>query len=110
MFKNEIPDWIIQTASAFELIHSALLIHDDIIDKDQIRRGSQTIFYQYKELGEKDKRQESYHFGESLGICAGDIGFFLAYELLSGLLAESKIKEDIFLQKKEVKRQFYSAQ
>ena len=40
-------------ASAYELIHSSLLIHDDIMDRDETRRGMPSIFYQYKEIAEK---------------------------------------------------------
>ena len=34
---------MLRTASAFELIHDATLIHDDINDKSEIRRGRKTV-------------------------------------------------------------------
>ncbi|KKL45123.1 hypothetical protein LCGC14_2358850, partial [marine sediment metagenome] len=34
MYKGNDPGWIVKTASAVELIHSSLLIHDDIMDRD----------------------------------------------------------------------------
>jgi len=70
-------------ASAYELIHSSLLIHDDIMDRDETRRGMPSIFYQYKEIAEKGGQKEQYHTGESLGLCAGDVTLFLAFELLT---------------------------
>jgi len=70
-------------ASAYELIHSSLLIHDDIMDRDGTRRGMPSIFYQYKEIAEKAGHEELYHTGESLGLCAGDVALFLAFELLT---------------------------
>ena len=70
-------------ASAYELIHSSLLIHDDIMDRDETRRGMPSIFYQYKEIAEKGGHGEQYHTGESLGLCAGDVALFLAFELLT---------------------------
>ncbi|HUT65308.1 MAG TPA: polyprenyl synthetase family protein [Spirochaetota bacterium] len=70
-------------ASAYELIHSSLLIHDDIMDRDETRRGMPSIFYQYKEIAEKGGPKEQYHTGESLGLCAGDVALFLAFELLT---------------------------
>lgn len=78
-------DWRLHTAvaSAYELIHSFLLIHDDIMDRDKTRRGMPSIFYQYKEIVDKGGHGEPYHTGESLGICAGDVALFLAFELLS---------------------------
>ena len=70
----------IAAAAAMELAHSALLIHDDVIDEDFWRRGRKTIFAQYAALA--PKRKKARRFGESMGICAGDLGFFLAFEIL----------------------------
>ncbi len=72
---------ILDIACAVELIHSGLLIHDDIIDDDSLRRGNKTIFAQYAEG--KDK-----FYGQSLAICVGDVAFFLAINLIS----ESKLE------------------
>jgi len=74
----------VKVAAAFELIHSSLLIHDDIMDHDKKRRGKETIFYQYQKLS-RPFAENPRHFGESLGICAGDIGFYLAFAILSQL-------------------------
>jgi geranylgeranyl diphosphate synthase type I len=97
MFKKETPGWILRIASALELVHSSLLIHDDIMDRDTLRRGQKTIFYQYKELGDMQGSHDSYHLGESFGICSGDIGFFLAYEILSDLNLDPRSKKNILL-------------
>ncbi|MFN4181366.1 MAG: polyprenyl synthetase family protein, partial [Candidatus Paceibacteria bacterium] len=71
-------------AAALELCHSMLLIHDDIIDMDLLRRGHPAIHALYM----KDVRIRSTvrsHYGVSQGICLGDIGFFIAFSLLSEL-------------------------
>ena len=96
MYEGKVPEWIIKTASAVELIHSSLLVHDDIMDRDHVRRGNKTLFAQYQELGERKKYHDSAHFGESLGICAGDIGFFLAFETLSEIDINPDLKVEIF--------------
>jgi len=96
IFRDDTPSWIFKIASALELIHSSLLIHDDIMDRDSLRRGKKSIFYQYRELFHKINPVESYHAGESLGICAGDIGFFLGFEILSCLEIDSVLKDRIF--------------
>lgn len=68
-------------AASVELFQSALLIHDDIMDRDLTRRGKPSLFAAY---GTKyNQSSDAYHLGESLGICAGDISFFYAYEILS---------------------------
>lgn len=65
---------ILKPAAAFEIFQTAILAHDDIIDLSPIRRGKPTI---YKALGGD-------HYAISQTICLGDIGFFLAYKLISG--------------------------
>jgi geranylgeranyl diphosphate synthase type I len=72
-------------AAAMELFQSALLVHDDIMDRDTTRRGLASLYFQYAELADRQGLNESYHLGESLGICAGDVAFFLAFEILAGL-------------------------
>ncbi len=72
-------------AAAVEFIQTALLIHDDIIDNDALRRGLPAVHTQYGEQGAAEAVTDSRHFGQGMGICVGDIGFFLAFELLAGL-------------------------
>jgi octaprenyl-diphosphate synthase len=44
---GEDPEKVIKVASAFELIHSATLIHDDINDHGEMRRGRQAAYKKY---------------------------------------------------------------
>ena len=81
----------IEAASAIELIHSSLLIHDDIMDRDELRRGGKTLHRQYNELYPGNNPAEAMHFGESMAISSADIGFFLAFYLLSTSSIESRI-------------------
>jgi geranylgeranyl diphosphate synthase type I len=76
-------------AAAMELFQSSFLVHDDIMDRDSLRRGKPTVFWQYKTLAEKGGLSDPYHAGESLGLCAGDISFFLGFELLSRICARN---------------------
>ena len=57
----------LNVAAAMELTHTGLLIHDDIMDNDLVRRGFPTIHQS---------------FGQSLAICSGDWLFYQAIELL----------------------------
>jgi len=63
---------IFKAAAAIEIFQTAVLAHDDIIDKSPTRRGKKTI---YKELGGD-------HYAVSQTICLGDIGFFLGIKLI----------------------------
>jgi geranylgeranyl diphosphate synthase type I len=79
------PGPVLKAAAALELIHSALLIHDDIMDNDRLRRGFRTIFAQYETIGSRCRAADPERFGRSMGICVGDIGFFIASDIVSRL-------------------------
>jgi len=46
-FKSESDERIIRPSIGIEFIHNASLIHDDIIDKDELRRGKPTFHYRF---------------------------------------------------------------
>ncbi len=76
-------------ALAFELFQTAVLIHDDVIDKAELRRGNVTIHRRYEEsLRDRGIRMvsgsESYaSLGASAAICAGDLGLFYSNLILA---------------------------
>ena len=67
LFDEINPDaW--HVATAIELFHNFSLIHDDIMDKAPLRRGTETIHIKY---------------GESTALLAGDVMLVKAYEYLN---------------------------
>jgi geranylgeranyl diphosphate synthase type I len=92
MCGRRISRTVLRAAAAVEFIQAALLIHDDIIDRDSLRRGTPSVHFQYARQGRRRGVAEPEHYGEGMGICAGDIGFFLAFELFSGLKVESELR------------------
>ncbi len=92
LFKPNPPPQIVRAGAALELVQAGLLIHDDIMDGDLERRGGKSLFFEYAGRAEAQKLSRAFHVGESLGICAGDIAFFLSYELLSGLVLPAGTK------------------
>lgn len=82
-YAGESSEDVVRVAAAMELLHSSLLIHDDIMDNDSTRRGNPTMFAQYQTLAKEKKFKNALHFGQSMGICVGDVGFFLAFQVLS---------------------------
>jgi geranylgeranyl diphosphate synthase type I len=91
LFREDVPEPLFNLAAAVEIVHSSLLIHDDIMDRDTLRRGSPSIYHQYRTLALEEGFEDPDHFGESLGICAGDVGFFLASEILASLELDPRI-------------------
>jgi geranylgeranyl pyrophosphate synthase len=88
--KNITPD-AVKLAAAVEIASSSLLIHDDILDDDRQRRGEKSVFAQYGELAVSEKLDEPDRFGRGMGIINGDYGFFLAYALLTEIIADMEI-------------------
>lgn len=70
-------------AGAMELFQSGLLIHDDIMDRDEMRRGYASIHAQYAKLTAQKTGTADAHAAEALAICLGDTAFFLGYKLIS---------------------------
>jgi geranylgeranyl diphosphate synthase, type I len=71
-----------QVGAAMELFQSGLLIHDDIMDRDLQRRGKPTLHVAYAQDLQQTAFDEPAHNGQSLAICAGDLAYFWAFELL----------------------------
>lgn len=68
---------IVDYAAAIELVHTGLLIHDDIIDRDEVRRGEEALHISYR--SEKFSDREA----RNLALCSGDVAYFLAFQLIS---------------------------
>ena len=86
---------IVKIAVALELLQSAFIIHDDIMDRDMLRRGIDSMHVQYEKLLKRDKFKTHRHAGESLGICSGDIAFFLSFSVLSTINMDAQLKDQI---------------
>jgi geranylgeranyl diphosphate synthase type I len=74
---------ILEVSMSLEIIHSFLLIHDDIIDRDEKRHGITTVHEKYKKIGQRIiSKENSTHFGNSMAIIAGDIAYAMANEVI----------------------------
>ncbi len=73
---------ILKTSIFIELVHNYLLIHDDIIDRDEVRRGGRTLHCQYQKSSSLERREKE-HYGQSIAMAAGDLMASLGYETLS---------------------------
>lgn len=84
IFSGREPDQsVIDVAVALELMHSALLIHDDVMDNDEYRRGKPSMHTQYVRVGTDHKLVELERFGSNMAICGADLCLFIAFGLLA---------------------------
>jgi len=86
-------------ASAIEAYHTWTLVHDDIIDRDDRRRGGPTVHAEFRDVARKEiclSNDLAEHYGISMGILAGDIQHSWAISLLCGL-KERGVKEELIL-------------
>lgn len=70
--------------AAFELLHTALIVHDDVIDHDFVRRGVPNISGRYRDraLRRGASEEAADHKGISAAVIAGDLALFNAYRLI----------------------------
>ncbi len=76
---NKIADEIVRPSVGMEFLHNATLIHDDIIDKDDFRRGNPAFHYRFQLYHSKYqfKKMNATDFGSSIGIIGGDTAFIM---------------------------------
>lgn len=84
MFGGKNHQAALKLAVAIELAQDYLLIIDDVMDRSDTRRGSQTVHMQYRELL-KDTRENSNraHVGDMMGLSVGLFAQHLSSRLLS---------------------------
>lgn len=76
---------VMPVAAATELLHLAMLIHDDIIDRDTVRYGVKNIAGSYADRYRSllDDEPEREHFALSAGLLAGDALLSESYRLMA---------------------------
>lgn len=67
---------VIAACSALELLQTYLLVHDDWMDGDDVRRGGPSVHAALRRTVGQN------HLGDALAILAGDLGCAYAWELL----------------------------
>jgi len=98
------PPALYRSAISLELLHDFMLIHDDIIDKSDTRRGKPSL---HKKLNGYLKRYKGIKFsGQDLSIVIGDMLYALAINAFLSIKVEPKRKEKAL--KKFIEAAFYT--
>ena len=90
-------DAILPAAVSQELLHQAMLIHDDIIDRDTVRYGTKNVSGQYVDdylsiLKEHDAR----HFADGAAVIAGDFLLSEAFFQLNQIPIDGALKRKAY--------------
>lgn len=81
---------IVDLGAAFELLHAFALMHDDVMDGSETRRGQPAIHTAFTSIHENARwRGEPRRFGEGVAILAGDLAAVFADRLVSGFPPEA---------------------
>ncbi|GAA2005728.1 polyprenyl synthetase family protein [Brevibacterium samyangense] len=92
------PEALARIAGSVELLHAAALVHDDIIDDSDTRRGRPAVHAAFRDGHRTDVWEgDPVLFGTGAGIIAGDLCLSLSEEMytaagLPGLLAPEVVR------------------
>jgi geranylgeranyl pyrophosphate synthase len=75
-FNGEVDDRILDVCAGIELYRHSILVHDDLVDDDEARRGGSTIHKKYS-------HEHDIRFGDGLAVFAGNILYTLAVKAFS---------------------------
>ena len=80
----------IPAAAAVEMYHTWTLVHDDIIDNDNLRRGKTTVHHQFYEIAKKRgyTENEAVDYGKNIAILVGDVQHAWSVSLLTDLYSK----------------------
>ena len=89
---KEDNDYSLDLSLAYEVFQTGILVHDDIIDNDDKRRGKDTIHYANYENYKKytNEKEEAKHLSDSIAICMGDYGLYEANKIIADSYKENK--------------------
>ncbi|MEO5874857.1 MAG: polyprenyl synthetase family protein [Streptosporangiaceae bacterium] len=88
---DALEEIVVDAAAGLELIHVAALIHDDILDASELRRGAQTVHVAHGAAHTAaDWQGEARRYGEGVGILAGDLADVYADRLSLGLTPQAR--------------------
>lgn len=86
---------IAKVMAAIELLQSYLLVHDDIMDRDELRRGGPTLHVWFAKKCNEMNWHECEHYGISQAIVAGDYLEACAVFLLASTGLSAKALGDL---------------
>lgn len=89
------PEAAVEAATAFELLHTAFLLHDDVIDGDTVRRGVPNLVGTLREEAvlRGTPCEDATAWGRSAAILAGDLLIHSAQRLLAAVQVRAEVRD-----------------
>lgn len=103
-YSNKSSPGLYRTALSLELLHDFMLVHDDIIDKSDTRRGKPSMHALLNRFLHKHRNVK--FSGQDLTIVAGDVMFAMAMHAFLAVKENPKHKEESL--KKLLEAAFYT--
>lgn len=75
---REVDKTIWDAAMGVEITHAGILMHDDFMDQDEVRRGGPTTHKFFEKRGGGDV-----HFGDAMSVTVGDVYWCLGFDLVT---------------------------
>lgn len=85
----------VRAASALELLEAGILIQDDVMDRDELRRGQPAIWADIRDHTTDIRKESAESFGGNTAVCIGDVAYFLAFFILNGLEVAEDMKRAV---------------
>jgi geranylgeranyl diphosphate synthase type I len=86
LVKGETDEEILRASVSIQVLHGGILMHDDFMDEDDLRRGKPTIHRIYEKF-HRDRldKGDSRHYGDSMAVDMGDVGIAMDFEILGSV-------------------------
>ncbi|PVZ96319.1 geranylgeranyl pyrophosphate synthase [Amnibacterium flavum] len=86
-----------RVGAAFELLHTALIVHDDVIDRDFTRRGLPNVSGSYRDIATTAgiPIPAAEHRGMSAAVIAGDLALAGVYRLVESARLDDVVREKV---------------
>lgn len=91
---------VVDAGAALEMLHTAALVHDDIIDGSEVRHGAETVHVRFTRM-HRDRHWSGRpdRFGEGVAIVIGDLALVYSSRLMAGAPREAAdVFEDMRLE------------
>jgi len=83
--ETEVPEQVLRAAASLDLLHVAALIHDDVMDGSDTRRGLPSAHVQFERWHGANRRRGSAEvFGRAAAILLGDLLLLWSAEMFAG--------------------------